>query len=119
MRTAFYLWLVEAENSLLLMNRGVFRFVIEWLPRWIYRFVVETVGPVAIRLCRVSGLGFLWLMILFGPYILACVCGLPGWLMFASLAWVVIAITGSIWGLNRVVKNRNAVASEPMVRERQ
>ena len=50
MDSAFYQWLVEAEDSLLRMIRGVFRFIIEGLWKWIYRFVVDTLGPVAIRL---------------------------------------------------------------------
>ncbi len=107
MRSAFYLWLVDTEESLKRMIRGVFRFVIEELPTSIYRFAIETVGPVAIRTCRVLGLACLWLMILFGPFALACDWGLYRWGMFLSFAWLVVAILGSLWGLH-CVKQRKA-----------
>jgi hypothetical protein len=108
MNSSLYQWLVEVEEALLRMIRGIYRFVVEGLPTWIYRFFVDTVGPVAARLCRVSGLALLWLMILFGPVTLACDWGLGGWWKFFSVAWVGVAILGSLWGLNRAAKGRNA-----------
>jgi hypothetical protein len=103
--TTFYQWLVEAEECLVRMIRGVFRFIEEF-PTCVYRFIVETAGPVAIRTCRVMGLAFLWLMLLFGPLVLACACNFGGFWTLASLAWSVVAIVGSVWGLNRAVKKR-------------
>jgi hypothetical protein len=108
MDSAFYQWLVEAEDFLLRMIRGVFRFITEGLWKWIYHFVVDTLGPVAIRSCRVLGLACLWLMIVFSPLALGCVCTLPGWWRFGSVAWVVMAILGSMWGLNRAIQKRKA-----------
>ncbi len=108
MRSGFYLWLVEVEDAERRMIRGVFRFVVEGLPAWLYHVFIESVGPVAVRICRVSCLSCLWLMILFGPFALACQWGLHGWLKFFTLAWVGVAIAGSLWGLNHVVKNRKA-----------
>jgi hypothetical protein len=89
------------------MIRGVFRFIEEF-PMRIYRFIVEVAGPVAIRACRVLGLACLWLMLLFGPLVLVCACGLGGFWTLVSLAWAVMAIFGSVWGLNRAVKKRKA-----------
>jgi hypothetical protein len=103
--TALYQWLVEAEESLMRMIRGVFRFMEEF-PSCVYRFIVETAAPVAIRTCRVLGLACLWLMLLFGPIVVACACGFGGFWTLASLAWAVVAIIGSVWGLNRAVKKR-------------
>ena len=101
MGSALYQWLVEVEDALLRMIRGVFRFITEWLPIWIYRFVVDTVGPVTIRLCRVLGLTCLWLMILFSPWALNWVCRLPRWWNYGSVAWLVVAIVGSMWAGTR------------------
>ncbi len=118
MNSALYRWLVELEDSLLRMIRGVFRFVCEELPKRIYRFVVDTIGPLTIRLCRVLALAVLWMMILVSPFILACVCGPNGWNVFGSLVWLVVASLGSMWGLKRAVKKRNAGLSVSVIRER-
>jgi hypothetical protein len=89
------------------MIRGVFR-CIEEFPSRIYRFMVEIVGPVTILACRVFLLACIWLMLLFGPLVLGCACGIGGLWTWASLAWAVVAIMGSVWGLNRAIKSRNA-----------
>jgi hypothetical protein len=109
MNSSFYQWLVEVEDSLLRMIRGVFRFVVEGLPTWIYRVVVEMVGPLAVRLSRVAGLACLWLVILFGPIAFTCNCGLHGWWTLFSAGWISVAIVGSLWGLHRAVTKRKEI----------
>lgn len=118
MGSALYQWLVEAEDSLLRMIRGVFRFVSVGLPQWIYHYVVDTVWPMTIRMMRVMGLAYLWLMILFGPLASDLMFTLPSWWGCCSVAWTGLAITGSIWGLNRAVRKRNAGLSVSVIRER-
>ena len=98
MGSAFYQWLVEVEDSLVRMIRGIFRYT-ETLPMLAYRFIFDTCGPVAIRACRVLSLAWMWLMMVFGPFVLACVCGFGGFWWFVSVAWGVMAISGSMWGL--------------------
>ena len=111
MCSALYQWLVEAEDALLRMIRGVFRFISEWLPTWIYHFVVDGIWPVVIRLSRVLTLACLWLSILFGPLTIGLVFKLRWWWNCGSTAWMVSAIIGSIWGLSRLAKKRKAAVS--------
>jgi hypothetical protein len=108
MGSAFYLWLVEVEDALVRMIQGVFRFITEGLWEWIYHFVVDTVGPVTVRLARVTGLGCLWLFIVFGPVVVGVSFGLRWWWGFGCVAWLALSITGSIWGLRRIVRKRKA-----------
>ena len=104
----FYQWLIDVEDVLVRMIAGVFRFMVDGLPTWIYHFVVDTLGPVAIRLVRVLGLAFLWLTILFGPLAIGCFFSLPSWWGLGSMAWMALSIGGSVWGLNRIVRKRKA-----------
>ena len=90
------------------MIEGVFRFITEGLWEWVYRFVVDTLGPVTVRLARVTGLGCLWLFIVFGPAMVGARFGLPWWWGFGCVAWMALSITGSIWGLRRIVKRATA-----------
>ena len=116
MWSALEKWLSEIEDALSRMIQGVFRFIIDGLPRWIYRVVVETVGPVVVRASRVLVLSCLWLAILFGPLSITIGCDLPGWCGYGSTLWLGLAIVGSMWGLNRLAKKRKAdlVASTAM-----
>jgi hypothetical protein len=104
---ALHQWLCEVEDSLVRMIRGVLRFAQE-CPARIYRFVVETACPVVIRACRVLVLACIWLMLLFGPFVLGCACRIGGFWTLASLSWVFVAITGSVWGLKYSTKKRKA-----------
>jgi hypothetical protein len=115
MSSAFYQWLVDAEDSLVRMIRGVFRFIEEF-PTCVYRLIVETAAPIAIRTCRVLCLACLWLMLLFSPITLACACSVNGFWTWVSLAWAVMAIIGSVWGLNRAVKKRKAAGGPAFAR---
>lgn len=111
MNTWFYEWLCQAEEDLQRMIRGIFRFVIEELPRRFCRFIVETVGPLSIRICRVLGLACLWLLIVFGPVWVLGFGGLLWALM--SITWVVLALVGSVWGLKYAAKKRRAAEACP------
>lgn len=108
MGTTLYQWLQDAEDALLRMIKGVFRFVSEEFPHRIYQFVFETVGPVTIRLARVLGLACLWLMILLSPFVVGVGCNLPWWWCVGSVAWAGLAIAGSVWGLGRALRKRKA-----------
>jgi hypothetical protein len=105
MNSSLHEWLCHLEDCLHCMIRGVFRFLIEGLPKWIYRFLVETVGPVAVRFSRVVALAFIWLLVVFGP---PYVCGFGGWWCLTSLTWMMLAIAGSIWGLQNIRKRNPA-----------
>ena len=45
MTTTLCKWLDECEDRLWRMTRGVFHFLLHWLPEWIIRVLLETVGP--------------------------------------------------------------------------
>jgi hypothetical protein len=108
MGSAFYLWLGDVEEALVRMIRGVFRFITEGLWEWIFHFVVDTLGPVTIRLGRVLALACLWLIIVFSPGAVGVRFSLPWWWAFGSTVWVGLALVGSVWGLNRIAKKRKA-----------
>ena len=69
MNSSFYLWLVEVEETLWRMIRGVYRFTFQRLPQWVRARCVETVGPAAVQLIRVLAVLFLWLAVVFVPAI--------------------------------------------------
>ena len=94
MGSAFYLWLGDVEEALVRMIRGVFRFITEGLWEWIFHFVVDTLGPVTIRLGRVLALACLWLMIVFSPVAVGVRFSLPWWWAFGSTVWVGLCSRG-------------------------
>jgi hypothetical protein len=108
MNTPFYVWLVEVEEALWRMIRGVFRFVSEWLPTWLFHVIVKGIWPVCVRLTRVVFVACIWLGIMFTPLTIGFACKLPWWWRFGSTAWLGAAIVGSMWGLTRLAKKRKA-----------
>ena len=111
MITSIHQWLVELEEALRRMIRGVFLFFSDWLPTWIYEFIINGLWPVMIRLARVSLLLCLWLSILFCPLLPGLVFKLPWLWKCGSLAWLAMAAVGSYWGLKRLAKKRRASAA--------
>ena len=109
MQSPFYGFLVEIEDALLRMIRGVFRFTCHWLPIWIYRFFIDTVGPVTIKLVRVMILLSIWLILVFSPLASAFAFKLPSWWSYGATTWTGLSIAGSIWGLYRLAKRRKAI----------
>jgi hypothetical protein len=108
MISSFHQWLAELEEALRRMIGGVFLFFSEWLPTWIYEFIINGVWPVMIRLARVSLLACLWLFILFCPFMPGFVFTLSWWWKCGSTAWLVMAAVGSYWGLRRLAKKAKA-----------
>ena len=113
MGSMFYRWLVDAEDGLLRMIEGVFRFIGEGLWVWIRHFLFDTLWPLAVRMARVSALACLLLLIVFTPAAVGIRFHLPSWLGFGCVAWSGLSICGSIWGLRRVVRKRKAEARRP------
>ena len=117
MIASIHQWLVELEEALRRMIRGVFLFFSDWLPTWIYEFIINGLWPVMIRLGRVSVLLCLWLSILFCPFLPGLVFKLAWWWKCGSMAWLAMAAVGSYWGLKRLAKKRKACP--PQLEERQ
>lgn len=114
MITSIHQWLVEVEEALRRMIGGVFLFFTDWLPRWIYEFIMSGIWPVMIRLARVSLLSCLWLSILFCPFMPGLVFNLAWWWICGSMAWLAMAAIGSYWGLKRLKARRKAAKSPPL-----
>jgi hypothetical protein len=93
------------ERLLRHMLAGTFRFAFVVLPRWVSQ-EVGRLSPTLIKLARIVGLLACWLAVVGLPTAL-CVVYDPGtaWLV-AALAWGVLALAGSAWGLGWVVKVR-------------
>jgi thiol:disulfide interchange protein len=108
MHSSVCLWLADVEDGGWRMIRGVFRFAFHRLPEWVCRTLLDTVGPVTIRLIRVLVVFTLWLAIVFGPVLIAAKLSLPSWGKMAAAAWLVLALIGSIWGRYRLAKKRRA-----------
>jgi hypothetical protein len=107
MQSSFCLWLADVEDGCWRMIKGVFRFAFHRLPEWVYRTLLDTVGPVTIRLIRVLVVFSLWLAVVIGPAIGVAKLNLPFWGVCAT-TWLVLAMIGSIWGRNRLTKKRRA-----------
>ncbi len=108
MESSVYLWLVEAEDALHRMTRGVFRFAFGRLPAWAVEALLGTVGPVAVRLARVLAVFALWLAVVFGPAALAAEVGVPFWPGLGVAAWTALALAGSFWGRACLARKRAA-----------
>jgi hypothetical protein len=102
------LWLTNAEETLRQMIRGVFHFIFYWLPLWMLRTTVETLGPVAIKTARVTIAFIIWMAIMFGPFIAFMWIELPIW----ATMWLLLAIAGSAWGKAHLAKkHRGRIAT--------
>jgi thiol:disulfide interchange protein len=108
MNSSFCLWLADIEDTLWRMVQGVFHFAFLRLPEWVYRTLIDTVGPATVRLFRALAVFSLWLAIVFGPVIIATKVSPPFWGDVCAAAWLVLAIVGSIWGRYRLTKKRCA-----------
>lgn len=108
MNSSFCLWLADIEEMLWRMVCGVFHFAFHRLPEWVYRTLLDTVGPLTIRLIRVLVVFALWLAIVFSPVIIAAKLSLPSSGDMAAAAWLVLALIGSIWGCYRLAKKRRS-----------
>jgi protein-S-isoprenylcysteine O-methyltransferase Ste14 len=110
MNSSLYLWLADIESMLWRMVRGVFHFTFLRLPEWVYRTLLDVIGPAAIRLVRVIVVFCLWLAVVFGPVALTLKFEPPLWVRVIAAVWLVLAIAGSIWGRSRLAKRRSAAA---------
>ena len=111
MNSEIYKWLIETEEVLTKMIQGMCWTMTVLLWKWLYHFIVDTLGPLTDRLASVVGLGFLWLVMVFGPLYI----GLAWWL---KLGWLGISIGGSMWGLCCIVK-KPKVTGEAMTEKRE
>lgn len=58
---------------------------------------------VAVRVVRVAGLGVAWLALVFGPLVFFF-----GWL---SALWALLALAGSLWGVDRQIRKGQSIWS--------
>ena len=105
------LWLADVEDALWRMTAGVFRFVFHRLPEWIYRTLLEIVGPVVVRAVRVLAVLCLWLAVLLWPAFMAGFLTRSAWGFVAAVTWLSLAASGSVWGLYYLKKRRAAAMS--------
>lgn len=103
-------WLADVEDSLWRMVLGVFRFTFLRLPEWIYRTLVDVIGPATVRLIRVLVALSLWLAVLIVPAQFAY--RLPSWGGALAFTWVGLALVGSAWGRSHLAKKRRPLGSE-------
>ena len=106
MNTSLCLWLKGIEVALWEMSRGVCRFMFSRLPDWVYRQLVEVVGPAAVNLVRVVVALCVWAGLVVGPAMILLgwddeICGV----VMATL-WVALALVGSAWGRSRLKKKQ-------------
>ena len=113
MNSALCMWLADLEDRFLRMTTGVLHFAFHWLPSWVLRTLLETVGPAVVRMIRVLVALCLWLAVLFSPAAAAIAFRAPFWVDLGGVAWLAMAIAGSVYGLYRVVKKRRAKTVAP------
>jgi hypothetical protein len=112
MNSALCLWLADVEDALERMIRGVFRFTFQRLPELAYRLMIETIGPVAVRLMRVAFFLCVWLAVVFGPGILVLPLSAPASLAHVVMSWTCVAMIGSVWGLYYLRKKNRIIAAQ-------
>jgi thiol:disulfide interchange protein len=98
MNSSFCLKCAEIEELLWRMVRGVFHFSFIKVPNWLYRAMLDTVGPAVIRMARVALVFCLWLAVVFSPVTLAIKLDFSAWPCLVCVGWMILAIAGSIWG---------------------
>ena len=102
------IWLAGIEHRFWKMTIGVFVFVCQYLPEWLLRTLLETVGPAVVRMVRLMVALCIWLSVLLSPIVVSIAFGASFWADFGDFLWLVTAISGSIYGLYRVVKKKRA-----------
>jgi hypothetical protein len=112
MNSPLCIWLAGVEDKIQRMIIGVFRFAFQRVPEWIYRTLIDVVGPVTVRLIRATVLFAIWLLLVFGPIAATLTLRLSFWWDLGATGWLALAISGGIWGLYRVVRKRKAATLE-------
>ncbi len=116
MNSSLCSWLADVEDSLWRMVLGVFRFTFLRLPEWIYRTLVDVIGPATVRLIRVLIALSLWLAVLIVPAQFAY--RLPSWGGVLATTWFILALVGSAWGRCHLAKKRRPIGCEAVARLR-
>jgi hypothetical protein len=106
-------FLEEVEAAFRRMIVGIFRFIFIRLPTWIYelfqhffdwlgRFLRYMVR-LGIRVVRVLFFATIWALLVFGPlsFVLSWPTLNSPTFTVCGLAWAVIGLIGSVWGVNR------------------
>lgn len=116
-----------AEDAIRRMIVGVFQFIFWKFPYWTFRWVMDVAGPEVIRVTRLTAVFLAWLALLCWPAILVIPAILaakaPGEDMTlfikiaAAVAWLLLAISGSIWGYCCIRRKRLRPPAAPAVRE--
>ncbi len=127
-------FLQSIETALGKMLRGVFRFIFLVFPPKLWHFFCNTF-PWTARLIRILFLLSMWLLLIFWPVIL---CDLlpqylpekyqqyppyvhfreyieryPSSVHFGSMAWILLALAGSVWGIFYVRIKQKRTAANP------
>jgi hypothetical protein len=110
MNSSLCSWLADVEDSLWRMVLGVFRFTFLRLPEWIYRTLVDVIGPATVRFTRVLIAFSLWLTVLIVPAQFAY--RLPSWGGILAFTWVCVALVGSAWGRSQIARKSRPLGSE-------
>lgn len=105
--------LYELESKIQRMLVGIVLFVVETLPDFWKRLFNWLLGKIefliraSVRLSRIAVLLIAWLVIVFGPAWL-----MPVWI---SSGWLMLTISGSIYGLKRAKKHRKPASSTTII----
>jgi hypothetical protein len=102
MAPSFCQWLKRVEDDFWRMTTGVFHFTPR-IPNWVFSTLLDVIGPVTIRLCRVAAVITLWLTVVFGPAVISGRVGVAFWVWELIAIWVALALIGSVWGRTRSV----------------
>lgn len=98
-------WLHEAEEGCKRAIYGIWLFIVRKIPA-LFRHVLAWLQEkflyacrVAVRVARLAGIFVAWLAIVFGP--------LVAYAGIVTGAWMVIALAGSVYGVQRQIKKHN------------
>jgi len=104
---AFLTFLHDLEQCCRRAIHGIWLFIVKKIPElfrdlltWLYETFFYTCR-VAVRVARLAGVFAAWLIVVFGPF--ALFSG-P-----VAVTWAVLAIAGSVYGVQRQVKKQSVV----------
>lgn len=93
--------LKQIDAALVRMHMGILWFIGHRIPELI-RALIREFREVVFRLARIAVLGGLWLAVTFGPLAAFWHYSVYSWVGVLGLTWMVLALTGSVWGLYRL-----------------
>jgi hypothetical protein len=105
--------LEDLEEALQKMIVGAFTFTFVRVPKAVYEYLLDFVGPFLVRFTRVLLFTMLWVAIVLGPLVVARVWMKSSTVLTViAVIWLLFAVVGSVWGIHHIRRRRAKQAEQ-------